>query len=288
MLQPRRELDLALEPIRGDAGAELRRQQLYDDAAAEARFFSEKDTRHAAAAQFSARNCRSRSDRHEVARGDRSNGKREARRGGIAVEQRYDPCHFPARTVDARHVRESLERCLHPRSHVVVLVAIAFTAGAQTRSGNPILPGWYADPEAHVFDGQYWIFPTYSAPYDQQTFMDAFSSRDLVTWEKHSRILDIASVPWAAARGVGAFDRREGGWYYLFFGANDIQKDEESAASASRAPIVPTARSSTTSASRSSMRSTTARSRSIRWCSRIVMARITSSMAAGGTATSRS
>ena len=80
---------------------------------------------------------------------------------------------------------------------IVVLVAITFTAEAQTRSGNPILPGWYADPEAHVFDGQYWIFPTYSAPYDQQTFMDAFSSRDLVTWEKHSRILDIASVPWA-------------------------------------------------------------------------------------------
>ena len=52
MLKPRRELDLALEPIRGNAGAELGRQQLYDDAAAEARFFSEKDTRHAAAAQF--------------------------------------------------------------------------------------------------------------------------------------------------------------------------------------------------------------------------------------------
>ena len=27
------------------------------------------------------------------------------------------------------------------------------------RSGNPILPGWYADPEAHVFAGQYWIYP---------------------------------------------------------------------------------------------------------------------------------
>src|SRR5215469_15636860 len=68
---------------------------------------------------------------------------------------------------------------------------------AQSRSGNPILPGWYADPEAHVFDGQYWIFPTYSAPYDQQTFLDAFSSRDLVTWEKHSHVLDIANVKWA-------------------------------------------------------------------------------------------
>jgi len=53
---------------------------------------------------------------------------------------------------------------------------------------------WYADPEARVFDNQYWIFPTYSAPYDQQTFLDAFSSHDLVTWEKHSHVLDITDV----------------------------------------------------------------------------------------------
>ena len=60
---------------------------------------------------------------------------------------------------------------------------VAGTSAQPVRSGNPIVPGWYADPEAHVFDGQYWIYPTYSAPYDQQVFMDAFSSTDLITWE---------------------------------------------------------------------------------------------------------
>ncbi|MFI5157375.1 MAG: hypothetical protein ACHQF4_00830, partial [Sphingobacteriales bacterium] len=35
-------------------------------------------------------------------------------------------------------------------------------------SGNPIIPGWNADPEAKIFEGQYWIYPTYSAPYEQQ------------------------------------------------------------------------------------------------------------------------
>ena len=30
--------------------------------------------------------------------------------------------------------------------------AVAF--GQNVRSGNPILPGWYADPEAHVFAGE--------------------------------------------------------------------------------------------------------------------------------------
>jgi len=56
------------------------------------------------------------------------------------------------------------------------LASSASSLAQATRSGNPILPGWYADPEAHVFEGQYWIYPTYSAPYDQQTHMDAFSS----------------------------------------------------------------------------------------------------------------
>ena len=46
-------------------------------------------------------------------------------------------------------------------------------------SGNPVFPGWYADPEGVVFGDEYWIYPTYSAPYDEQTFMDAFSSKDL-------------------------------------------------------------------------------------------------------------
>jgi beta-xylosidase len=113
------------------------------------------------------------------------------------------------------------------RRSALVLSIGAAAAGAQTKSGNPILPGWYADPEAHVFGDRYWIFPTYSAPYDQQTFMDAFSSRDLITWEKHSRILDIASVPWARRAVWAPSIVEKDGWYYLFFGANDIQKDEE-------------------------------------------------------------
>lgn len=96
-----------------------------------------------------------------------------------------------------------------------------------TRSGNPILPGWYADPEAHVFGNEYWIYPTYSAPYDRQTFLDAFSSRDLVTWTKHPRVLDAADVPWVRRAVWAPSVIEKDGWYYLFFGANDIQSDRE-------------------------------------------------------------
>src|SRR5690242_18173255 len=78
---------------------------------------------------------------------------------------------------------------------LTLLVTNAF--GQTVRSGNPILPGWYADPEARIFQNQYWIFPTYSAPYDKQVFMDAFSSKDLVTWTKHPHVLDVRDVRWA-------------------------------------------------------------------------------------------
>ncbi len=107
-----------------------------------------------------------------------------------------------------------------------LLCAVSLSAQSG-RSGNPIIAGWYADPEAHVFEGQYWIFPTYSAPYGEQTFMDAFSSRDLVTWIKHSRVLDTANIGWARRALWAPSIVAKGGWYYLFFGANDIQNDRE-------------------------------------------------------------
>ncbi|MFN5422693.1 MAG: arabinan endo-1,5-alpha-L-arabinosidase, partial [bacterium] len=64
-------------------------------------------------------------------------------------------------------------------------------------SGNPLFPGWYADPEAIVFDKSYWIYPTFSAPYEKQVFLDAFSSKNLIKWNKHERIIDTSRVKWA-------------------------------------------------------------------------------------------
>lgn len=117
------------------------------------------------------------------------------------------------------------------------------------RASNPIFPGWYADPEGIVWDGQYWIFPTLSLlwgedsvkyaddltrvtdainpEYNIQTHMDAFSSPDLVTWTKHPAVLSVDSINWAkyalwAPSVIKANDK-----YYLFFGANDIQNDSQ-------------------------------------------------------------
>jgi len=122
---------------------------------------------------------------------------------------------------------------------------------AKGLAGNPVFEGWYADPEAIVYGDRYWIYPTYSddfgetperpgfeqlserqqhainPQYLKQTWLDAFSSEDLVHWTKHERVLDLEDVSWGefalwAPSVIHANDR-----YYLFFGANDIQSDEE-------------------------------------------------------------
>jgi beta-xylosidase len=100
-------------------------------------------------------------------------------------------------------------------------------AAPTTRPANPILAGRYADPEAVIFNETYWIYPTYSAPYDQQTFLDAFSSPDLVTWTKHPRILSTESVQWAKRAMWAPSAIAKDGKYYLFFSANDIQNNNE-------------------------------------------------------------
>jgi beta-xylosidase len=103
----------------------------------------------------------------------------------------------------------------------------ALAAERPARAGNPVFPGWYADPEGAVFDQQFWIYPTYSAPYDKQVFLDAFSSPDLVHWPKHSRILDTNAVTWVRRALWAPAVVRKDGRYFLFFGANDIQSDRE-------------------------------------------------------------
>jgi len=107
------------------------------------------------------------------------------------------------------------------------LTASAIAADPPKTVGNPVIPGWYADPEARVFAGQYWIFATYSAPYDQQTFMDCFSSPDLATWTKHPKIIDTSIITWAKRAIWAPSIVEKGGKYYLFFGANDIQNDKQ-------------------------------------------------------------
>jgi beta-xylosidase len=132
-------------------------------------------------------------------------------------------------------------------------LAAALLVGGAASAQNPIVPGWYADPEIRVFGDRYWIYPTYSdhgetpdvsehfnerqqqlrkqkavrPSYYIQTFFNAFSSPDLVHWTKHRHVLDVENVAWAAYAVWAPSAIEKDGKYYLFFGANDIQSDDQ-------------------------------------------------------------
>lgn len=112
---------------------------------------------------------------------------------------------------------------------LVLAASLCMGVGAKQekkKSGNPIFTGWYADPEGAVLGGQYWVFPTFSAPFDKQLYFDAFSSPDLVTWTKHEKVLEQKNISWLkkalwAPSIIAANDK-----YYLFYGANDVHPGE--------------------------------------------------------------
>lgn len=97
---------------------------------------------------------------------------------------------------------------------------------SQATSGNPVFQGWYADPEGIIYDDTYWIFPTWSDLYENQTFFDCFSSKDLVNWTKHASVLDTTAVKWAKKAMWAPSVIRKNGKYYIFFGANDVHEGE--------------------------------------------------------------
>lgn len=95
-----------------------------------------------------------------------------------------------------------------------------------SEAGNPFVDGWYADPDTEIYDGLYWVYPTASYAYEEQTYLDAFSSPDLINWTKHPNILTIANVTWATKAVWAPAPISRNGKYYIYFGANDIQEDE--------------------------------------------------------------
>ncbi|RYY56440.1 MAG: arabinan endo-1,5-alpha-L-arabinosidase [Chitinophagaceae bacterium] len=144
------------------------------------------------------------------------------------------------------------------RNFFTALALLAtFTATAQDKASkkqgnNPVVPGYYADPEIRIFESTYWLFPTMSEragpgdtsvnisahqrelqkntinpQYLSQTWLDAFSSTDLVNWKKYSHVLDIEHISWAAYSIWAPSITEKDGKYYLFFGANDIQNDNQ-------------------------------------------------------------
>jgi Beta-xylosidase len=109
---------------------------------------------------------------------------------------------------------------------ITVVLLISCSEKKPEMSGNPIVEGWYADPEGIIYGDTYWIFPTWSDDYEKQTFFDCFSSKDLVNWTKHPSILDNSEVKWAKRAMWAPSVISKNDKYYFFFGANDVKPGE--------------------------------------------------------------
>lgn len=93
---------------------------------------------------------------------------------------------------------------------------------------NPIVEGWYADPEARFYGGRYYIYVTKSfTDRKGQLNIDAFSSEDLVHWEKHQDIIDMSGYPYIHKAVWAPTIIEKNNMYYLIFASNDIHSDDE-------------------------------------------------------------
>ena len=110
--------------------------------------------------------------------------------------------------------------------NIAWVVSFSLISLFATSQKNPVIEGWYADPEGVIFDNEYWIYPTYSARYEKQVFLDAFSSEDMVSWKKHPSIIDTATIKWAKRAIWAPAIIKKGKQYFLFFSANDIQSKQ--------------------------------------------------------------
>jgi beta-xylosidase len=107
-----------------------------------------------------------------------------------------------------------------------LFIITASYSAVHSQTKNPVFDGWYADPEAVIFDRELWIYPTYSNRYEKQVFLDAFSSADGINWTKHHRIIDTAEVKWAHKAIWAPAIIKKDSLYYLFFSANDVHEGE--------------------------------------------------------------
>ncbi|RUT43445.1 arabinan endo-1,5-alpha-L-arabinosidase [Paenibacillus anaericanus] len=93
---------------------------------------------------------------------------------------------------------------------------------------NPLVPGWYADPEARTYEGKHWVYATRSyTEYTKQLNLDAFSSEDLIRWDKHESIIVMSDFPWVWRAVWAPTHIEHNGKYYLVFATNDIQCNDE-------------------------------------------------------------
>lgn len=90
---------------------------------------------------------------------------------------------------------------------------------------NPIIKGYYADPDIAYFNGKYYIYPTTDGGVEwNSTYFKAFSSSDLKVWYDEGVILDFKDVPWTGGSRAWApaVCEKNGKYYFYYSGNNNI------------------------------------------------------------------
>lgn len=89
--------------------------------------------------------------------------------------------------------------------------------------GNPVLDGYYADPNIVCFGDTYYIYPTTDGGSGwNSTYFKVFSSKDLINWKDEGKILSLSDVSWSSGVYCWAPAAIEkDGKYYFYYSGED-------------------------------------------------------------------
>ena len=92
---------------------------------------------------------------------------------------------------------------------------------------NPVVNGWYADPESRVYGDTVYMYVTNSLPFEEQKNLDLVTTKDLEHFSVHHDILKMETFKGASFAIWAPTVIEKNGKYYLIFAANNIYSEEE-------------------------------------------------------------
>ena len=92
---------------------------------------------------------------------------------------------------------------------------------------NPVVEGWYADPESRVYNDTVYMYVTNSLPFEEQKNLDLVITDDLEHFRVVRNILDMSTYKGADFAIWAPTVIEQHGKYYIIFAANDIHSEEE-------------------------------------------------------------
>ena len=92
---------------------------------------------------------------------------------------------------------------------------------------NPIVSGWYADPESRVYNDKVYIYVTKSLPFEEQLNLDLVVTEDLENFTVINDILDMGTYKGVTSAVWAPSVIENHGKYYIIFAANNIHEDNE-------------------------------------------------------------